>query len=107
MRMMTYLLTGKASRKPATWAMALAMMPAMSALGMTFRDCTVYEYKMGSVTARYSIDNEYDLCLKYEATTAEVTSIFIFTKAEIGTVETEEVLAYLDDYEIDDYRNII
>lgn len=59
------------------------------------------------MTARYSIDNEYDLCLKYEATTAEVTSIFIFTKAEIGTVETEEVLAYLDDYEIDDYRNII
>lgn len=70
------------------------------------KTCTVYEYGLGSLKYAYYIDREYDLCLKFEVSDAKssMKSTFEFTKFQIGGVTTQEIMAVLEGYKIDDYR---
>lgn len=72
------------------------------------RMCNVYEFSFGTIKYTYYIDRQYDLCLKYEIfeSSSNVKTTFTFTEFKMGGVKTEEILAVLEGYTIDDYRNI-
>ncbi|WP_413827417.1 hypothetical protein [Methanobrevibacter sp. UBA313] len=70
------------------------------------RTCNIYEYAFGTLKYSYFIDKEYDLCLKFEITESKnsMKTTFAFTEFKMGGVTTEEIMAVLEGYEIDDYR---
>lgn len=70
------------------------------------RTCNIYEYTLGTLKYSYFIDREYDLCLKFEIieSTSSIKTTFTFTEFKMGGVTTDEIMAVLEGYQIDDYR---
>lgn len=73
------------------------------------RSCNVYEYTFGTLRYVYYIDQVYDICLKYEISESSISesTVFMFTEFAIGNIKTSEILSILEDYTVDDYRDII